>query len=939
MHTVFHAHALVERLPLALSALLAIDAGRLVAGADNGSLLLYTINADNDHDGGDCTVALQESRSVVSRKRVDAIFLVSAADAASASATAHSSSSSFLAVLSDGIIALRNVDTLAPIQQLDSVKGVTLMTAPASTVSVSTETKTSVPSVLCAAVKKKLVVFALTGESLVVTKEIALTDRPRCLLWGPTPTTLYIGYTRTISVVDLSSGTIRELHAFRTSIVSSFGNFAPMKQTSAMSLELLPNNRVLATREDTTIVLDEKGDIVPDLEVQWDRSPQQVVPSPPFVVGLFPGQLVVQNLRSGGSGGHAVQTLPLANAHLLAFGSSSSSLVASPSAIWRLIPIDFEDQIEQLVSASLFSQAQALVEDLDFPSESDKVANVMRIRGMYAHHLFRIEHKYAEALAILQELQASPLDIINLYPDLAPPEPGGGGHGDGDETGGAGGDGRAPAPDVPQTDSKAVRMLLTYLTEQRAVLAKLRLQQERHGAAAAASESLSLHAQGHDKQGNKVYPVLADTLYLSEVIDTTLLKVYLRINEALVGPLLRVSNYCNVEESEALLLERGKHDELVGLYRAKGLHRKALDFLKQKAVSPESTAGEVEKMVAYLHALNINDDMDLVLDYATWILQKDPEEGMKVFTEYYDDVGYEARKRIVRFLESISDDFAIAYLEHLITELGDTDPDLSDALVFCYIAKLKRELASRTGLQGPMVPKRDGGNAAQSSAAKIQPDSGRSFWDLRRKLAEFLETSTYYRAEKVLASFPTDALCEERATVLSRLKRHEEALRIYTEQVRNYRLANLYCERHYDPDDPASRDVFIILLRIYLAMVAADEFPMAEVHSFLTAYGASINAAQALHILPDTVPLQNLLGYFERGMHDMHRTRNMNEVVKNLLKAEVVQFKERLTHVQAKRIPITEERMCSICLKRIANSVFTHFPNGVVVHAYCASRK
>ncbi|KAJ3163142.1 Vam6/Vps39-like protein [Geranomyces michiganensis] len=809
----------------------------------------------------------------------------------------------------DGVIALHNVNTLAPMQQVDSIKGVTLMAAPTSAVIISAETQASLPPVLCAAVKKKLV-------------DIPLTDRPRCLLWGPTPTAIYIGFTRTIAAIDLSTGIISELHAFRTSIVSSFGNFAPIKQAGAMSLELLPNARVLATREDTTVVIDEKGDIVPDLEVQWDRSPLQVVPWPPFIIGMFPGQLVVQNMRGGGGAANsAVQTLPLPNSHLLAFGPSH--LVASPSAIWRLIPIDFEDQIEQLVLASSFAQAQALVEDLDFPSESDKIANVMRIRGMYAHHLFRTEHRYAEALAILQELQASPLDIINLYPDLAPPEPGGGHGEEEDEKSGAG-----PAPEVPQTDSKAVRMLLTYLTEQRAVLSKLRLQQERHTAATGV---------GAELQGNEVYPVLADTVYLSEVIDTTLLKVYLRINEALVGPLLRVSNYCNVEESEALLLERGKHDELVGLYRAKGLHRKALDFLKQRAVSPDSTASEIAKMVTYLHALNINDEMDLVLDYATWILQKDPEEGMKVFTEYYDDVGHDARTRIVRFLESISDDFAIAYLEHLISELGDTDPDLSDSLVFCYVAKLKRELASRTGLQGPMVPNRDAGK--DESPAKKNIDSGRSFWDMRRKLAEFLETSSYYRADKVLASFPTDALYEERATVLSRLKRHEEALRIYTEQVRNYRLANLYCERHYDPDDPESRDVFIILLRIYLAMVAADEYPMAEVHSFLTTYGASINAAQALYILPDTVPLQNLLGYFERGMHDLHRARNMNEVVKNLLKAEVIQFKERLTHVQAKRIPITEERMCSICLKRIANSVFTHFPNGVVVHAYCASRK
>ncbi|KAI8907010.1 vacuolar sorting protein 39 domain 2-domain-containing protein [Powellomyces hirtus] len=882
MHNVFHVQTLAENLPLKITCLHSYE-NKIYIGAENGSLLLYTVEEEAEF-----SISLTESRTTPSRKNIEQLCVVPEAGC--------------LAVIADGVISLHDMHSLSLREHLSDVKGVTLLASSRRAERTHVGSKdssngapesTELIPVLCAATKRKVVVFAYRGANLVVLKEIALPDRPRSLVWAYASHTLYIGYNRTISVLNVLTGALKELHSFRTSITASFGNFAPMKQANSLSMDILPDNRILATKDDISIVIDDQGDPVQDLQVQWNSSPSHVVSWLPFVVGLCPGQLEVRTLRTN----EVVQQLPLAHASTMDFGHSN--LVASSSSIWRLIQLDIEDQIEQLVSSNNFAHAQALVEDLDFPIEADKIANVIRIRGMFAHYLFRSEHRYQEALSILRELQASPLDIINLYPDLAPPDP----------------DGNAET--VPPSDKKAVYLLLTYLTEQRALLSKLRLQQEHYDGS---------HAQTNDNP--QVYPILADTLYLSEVVDTTLLKVYLMVNEALVGPLLRVSNYCNVEESEPLLLKREKYDELVGLYRARGLHRKALEFLKEKAISPVSTAAEIEKMVTYLHALNLNENLDLILDYATWILQKDHVEGMRIFTEYYDHVSIGSRKRIVRFLETISGDFAIRYLEYLIDELAEDDPDLNDSLIFCYVANLKRELASRTGLKGPMLPKRDFQNAG-----------GDTFWDLRRKLANFLENSQAYRAEKVLASFPTDALYEERAIVLSRLKRHEEALRIYIEKVRNYRLANIYCEKHHDPDDTESSDVFIILLQLYLDLVASGEHSMSEVHSFMAVYGASIDAAKALEMLPETIPLTNLLGYFERCLHDRHRTRNMNEVIKNLLKAECIQFKERLIHVSSKRIPITDERMCSICLKRIANSVFTHFPNGVVVHAYCASRK
>ena len=58
------------------------------------------------------------------------------------------------------------------------------------------------------------------------------------------------------------------------------------------------------------------------------------------------------------------------------------------------------------------------------------------------------------------------------------------------------------------------------------------------------------------RQTNLVNGNLNHVLKLAELVDTTLLKSYMVINDALVGPLLRVNNYCNVEEVEGLLLER-----------------------------------------------------------------------------------------------------------------------------------------------------------------------------------------------------------------------------------------------------------------------------------------------------------------------------------------------------------------------------------------------
>lgn len=55
------------------------------------------------------------------------------------------------------------------------------------------------------------------------------------------------------------------------------------------------------------------------------------------------------------------------------------------------------------------------------------------------------------------------------------------------------------------------------------------------------------------------------------------------------------------------------------------------------------------------------------------------------------------------------------------------------------------------------------------------------------------------------------ALYEERALLLGRLKKHQQALAIYTQILKNYKAAEKYCIDCYDPKDPQHSQVITVL--------------------------------------------------------------------------------------------------------------------------------
>lgn len=252
---------------------------------------------------------------------------------------------------------------------------------------------------------------------------------------------------------------------------------------------------------------------------------------------------------------------------------------------------------------------------------------------------------------------------------------------------------------------------------------------------------------------------------------------------------------------------------------------------------------------------------------------------------------------IVADLEAFSPDLCIAYLEHLVA-LGEGDPSLHEKLALLL---LKRASAAQRA------------DDARARTAAVE------------RLVRFLERSTQYRSEKILARLPAgdaDAdLLEARALLLGRLGQHEGALRIYVAKLKDEAKAEEYCRRVWADaaaQRPGDADVFLTLLRLYLrpavssapgdAERAPEELQLQPALRLITRHGARIDAVAALELLPPLVHLRNVRAFAQKTLQQGVARRNEARVVRDVLAARTLQLDERVARLHSRRVKITETR-------------------------------
>ncbi|KAI4463649.1 cnh domain containing [Holotrichia oblita] len=401
------------------------------------------------------------------------------------------------------------------------------------------------------------------------------------------------------------------------------------------------------------------------------------------------------------------------------------------------------------------------------------------------------------------------------------------------------------------------------------------------------------------------------TQQLLQIIDTTLLKCYLQTNDALIAPLLRL-NYCHLGETERILKKHEKHNELIILYQVKGHPRKALELLQSE--------GTIDRNVSYLQKLG-SDHIGLILEFADWVLKKAPEEGLKIFTEELPEVEQLPRPRVLDYLIRSHPSLVIPYAEHVVHTWNDTNPLFHNTLVHFYKEK---------ALSG------------DTSAVHAH-----------KKLFDFLQKSPHYTPDTVLMSFPTNNLLEERAIILGKLGRHEQALIIYMRVLGDVAKAIEYCESVYDPMQPTSKDVYMYLLQVILdpnkaTLLLPDvnfspktsEPDVEMALEFLEKYAPRINPFKALTVLPSNIPVSRINKFLQISLHEKVKERRRVQLLKGLLYAENLQCQEIRLQLLNKNFVISDLNLCPVCKKRFGNqSALVRYPNGDVVHYSCQDKK
>ncbi|KAI0483952.1 AvaB protein [Xylariaceae sp. FL0804] len=520
--------------------------------------------------------------------------------------------------------------------------------------------------------------------------------------------------------------------------------------------------------------------------------------------------------------------------------------------------------------------------------------------------------------------------------------------------------------------TKAVRELNSYLAGTRARLQRVidpatgalkpRKSTPSLTHAPSTDESISaLLTNPHSESEEQLERDLRETFTL---VDTTLFRGYMFCQPSLASSLFRIPNFCDPAVVNEKLLEHNRFSELVDFFYGKKLHHEALGLLRKfgQAGADGETAtlelnghgdAEVEvpeqlrgpqRTVGYLQSLP-PEMIDLILEYADWVLRRDPDLGMEVFLADSANAETLPRERVVNYLGDIAVDLEIRYLEHIINELGDGTPDFHNRLMELLLRTLKE------------------GERNERWAERLG------------RLVAFLKESRQYGFGRAFGMIPRDdpAFYEAQAVVLSNVGNHKQALEIYVFKMKDYAKAEEYCNHIHsspdsnpespagssaaaaaDQDDPdATPSIYHTLLALYLTPPAPHRPNLDPALALLSRHGSRLPANSTLELIPDDLAVADLVSYFRGRVRAATSATARTRVEEALRRTRLVDAQASLllgdddqkgqkgrsgSSGRSRRVVIGEERVCGTCHKRLGNSVVAVMPDNAVVHYGCLGR-
>lgn len=767
-----------------------------------------------------------------------------------------------LVVLCDGNVTVHNAHTLEQSTPTALLKG-------GNRICVGVE-DTSYK--LCVATRRKLHLFKYVGQFLP-DKQLVIPDTAIALAWSGHH--ICVGYKREYLLLHDDTGETKDIF--------------PLDRQTPL-IKLLPTTNELLLRLEKIGVIMGFDIVASRPQVQWSYTPLAVGHSFPYVIALLKKTIEVHNLYDTSS---CVQTVTLQGGKAIA-DDGHHVFVATSNRILALVPIPYEQQIKKLVQSRRVEDAIDLLHrqsDLRVEDLRTKISGI----HIQAGFVYFNDLNFKQSMDHFNQCDIDPREILAWFPVLLPSSC----H-------------YRPQYQYPREDLES---FVGLKLREREIIETTTLSEQ----CRLAKECVMCYLEGIREPAD----LESDPGSLQEAIDTVLLKLYVDLGASKLDEFCNLRNHASLSDCEPYLITHKRYNALALLFKQRGQDVKALDMWSKLGSEDVFDNGRdgVKETVSFLSG---HDNHMLVMQYSRWVLQKDPEEGLKIFTSAQRQTEIPPDD-VLDHLRSYKDLLSQQYLEYLVhvskTEVGKYHTQLA-------IRYLEIMLS------------------ASSSTARLNNE----LLHTKQTLLKFLESSHYYDVSALLSRTAKTDMFEERVVLFKKADQHYQALRILVYNLDNTEAAESYCLENGSEDSVAENstepsgkhtqaDLLLLLMKVYLSPPSgvAKMSMLGHALKLLEERGKALDPIAVLNELPPSIPIKCLKGFLDQAIpHHVHRLRD-GHIVKNLTLMEHQQVSTKLIKEKSRRVAITDDRICPVssCRRKIGSAAFGVLPNQKVVHFMC----
>ncbi|KAM7129307.1 transforming growth factor-beta receptor-associated protein 1 isoform 1-T2 [Ciconia maguari] len=590
----------------------------------------------------------------------------------------------------------------------------------------------------------------------------------------------------------------------------------------------------------------------------------------PYVVALDDEFITVHSMLDQ----QQKQTLPFKEGHILQ-DFEGKVIVATNKGVYILVPLPLEKQIQDLLASHRVEEALVLAKGARRNIPKEKFQVMYKRILQQAGFIQFAQLQFLEAKELFRSGQLDVRELISLYPFLLP-------------TSSSFIRSHPPLHEyadlnqLTQGDqekmTKCKRFLMSYLNEVRSTEV----------------------ANGY-----------------KEDIDTALLKLYAEANHESLLDLLVSENFCLLTDSAAWLEKHKKYFALGLLYHYNGQDAAALQ-LWVKIVDGDIQDSTRSDLYEYIvDFLTFCSDQDLVWKYSEWVLQKNEEVGVQIFTKRPLE---EQEKNNINPDDIISclnkyPKARVKYLEHLVLERKIEKEKYHTHLAVLYLEAILQ-------------------------LKSVTTDNCTETTELLFKLRSLLQKSDLYRIHFILDKIQGTDLHMEGAILYGKLEEHEKALHILVHKLKDFRAAEEYCMWNSENRDVQyRRRLFHMLLSVYINPGTSDCALVMAAVDLLNNHAAEFDAALVLQLVPDSWSVQLLSPFLAGAVRQSIHTQRMTRTALGLAQAENLIYKHEKVKQKGTPILLSDKKVCQVCQNPFCEPVFVRYPNGGMVHTHCAASR